>query len=189
MHACRFKREMTRHYELGKLIGAGTFGTVHEAVCRRTGRVFAVKTIHKRFTGQFLERKFVRRVQHEVDICMHMGNSLNVAHLFDVYEDDACVDLIMERCTGGELWLRIRKGDYTEQGALPARPQVCACCACAHSLQARLHRASCATSVATGVHACGALNGHRVLQHACMHARVAAPPSRARPFPPSLLRS
>lgn len=34
-HACRFKRDMTRHYELGKLIGAGTFGTVYEAKCRK----------------------------------------------------------------------------------------------------------------------------------------------------------
>ena len=63
---CRFKREMTRHYQLGPLIGAGTFGKVHEATCRRTGREFAVKTIHKRFEGQFLERHFVARVHHEV---------------------------------------------------------------------------------------------------------------------------
>lgn len=85
----------------------------------RTDKVYAVKTIHKKFTGQFLESHFVRRVQHEVDIYMHMGNSLNVAHLFDVYEDDSCVDLVMERCYGGELWKRIRKGDYNEKGGQP----------------------------------------------------------------------
>ena len=56
----------------------------------------------------------------QVDIYMHMGNSLNVAHLYDVYEDDSCVDLIMERCLGGDLWTRIRKGDYSEEGVLPA---------------------------------------------------------------------
>ena len=62
---------MTRHYILGKLIGAGTFGTVYEATCRRTGRQFAVKTIHKRFSGQWLEQNFVRRVHHEVPCPPH----------------------------------------------------------------------------------------------------------------------
>lgn len=108
---------MTENYELQKMIGAGTFGTVHEAQCRKTGKMFAVKTITKRFTGQFLESHFVRRVQHEVDIWNHMGNSLNVASLYDTFEDDTCVDLVMELCTGGELWNRIRKHDYTEQEA------------------------------------------------------------------------
>lgn len=113
---------MTQYYELGKLIGAGSFGTVYEAKCRQTGKQVAVKTINKKFTGQFLEYHFVNRVQHEVDIYMHMGNSLNVAHLWDVFEDDTCVDLVMEQCRGGELWKRIRKGDYDERGVLPYPP-------------------------------------------------------------------
>lgn len=53
------------------------------------------------------------------------GNSLNVAHLYCVYEDDACVDLVMECCDGGELWRGIRRGDYDEAGAL-ARVRCCA---------------------------------------------------------------
>ena len=114
---CRFKRDATRYYELGKLIGAGTFGTVYEATCRRTGKQFAIKAINKRYNGEFLEYHFVNRVQHEVDIYLHMGNSLNVAHLWDVFEDDSCVDLVMERCHGGELWKHIRQGKYQERGA------------------------------------------------------------------------
>lgn len=61
----------------------------------------------------------------QVDIYMHMGNSLNVAHLYDVYEDDSCVDLIMERCLGGDLWTRIRKGDYSEEGVYFLQASVC----------------------------------------------------------------
>ena len=128
-HTCarafRFKRDVTQHYELGKLIGAGTFGSVYEATCRKTGKFFAVKAVQKRFSGEFLEPFFVRRVQHEVDIYFHMGNSLNVAHLWDVFEDDACVDLVMDRCYGGELWKRIRQGNYSERGAL----SLCCCTA------------------------------------------------------------
>lgn len=60
---------------------------------------------------------------------MHMGNSLNVAHLYDVYEDDSCVDLIMEKCRGGDLWTRIRKGDYSEEGvSAPTALAVRQCC-------------------------------------------------------------
>lgn len=116
---------MTQHYELGKLIGAGTFGSVYEGTSREDGKAVAIKTIHKRFTGSYLEYHFVNRVQHEVDIYRHMGNSLNVAHLWDVFEDDTCVDLVMERCHGGELWQHIRKGEYNERGALPPLRRIC----------------------------------------------------------------
>lgn len=58
-------------------------------------------------------------MRHEVDIYMCMGNSLNVATLYDVFEDDTRVHLIMEHCGGGELWKRIRKHDYTELGTPP----------------------------------------------------------------------
>lgn len=30
--------------------------------------------------------------------------SLNVCYLYDVFEDDTCVDLVMELCSGGQLW-------------------------------------------------------------------------------------
>lgn len=30
--------------------------------------------------------------------------SLNVCYLYEVFEDDSCVDLVMELCSGGQLW-------------------------------------------------------------------------------------
>jgi len=30
--------------------------------------------------------------------------SLNVCYLYEVFEDDTCVDLVMELCSGGQLW-------------------------------------------------------------------------------------
>lgn len=56
------------------------------------------------------------QVHHEVDIYSHMGGSLNVATLYEVFECESVVDLVMERCSGGELWKRIRKGSYSELG-------------------------------------------------------------------------
>lgn len=78
---------------------------------------YAVKTIPKKMFGEYLEPHFVARIRHEVDIYRHMGQSLNVAHLHDVYEDDICVDFVMELCSGGQLWQRIKTGNYSEQQA------------------------------------------------------------------------
>jgi len=30
--------------------------------------------------------------------------SLNIVHMYDVFEDDKNVYLVMDLCTGGELW-------------------------------------------------------------------------------------
>jgi calcium-dependent protein kinase len=46
-----------------------------------------------------------------------MGQSLNVAHLEDAYEDDVCVDLVMELAAGGNMWQRIKRGNYSERTA------------------------------------------------------------------------
>lgn len=53
-----------------------------------------------------LEHHYVRRVRNEVDIADHLGRSLNVCYLYAAYEDDSCVDLVLELCVGGQLWDR-----------------------------------------------------------------------------------
>lgn len=53
----------------------------------------------------------------QVDVYRRLGQSLNVAHLQEAYEDDVCVDLVMELCSGGQLWKRIQRGSYSEQQA------------------------------------------------------------------------
>lgn len=115
-----FATDFDDEYELGKRLGAGTFGTVFEATRKSTGELFAVKRMPKRFASPgVLERYFVRRIRNEVDICNHLGRSLNVAYLYAAYEDDKNVDLVMELCTGGELWdaIKVRGGAYSERDA------------------------------------------------------------------------
>ncbi|PSC69548.1 calcium-dependent kinase 17 [Micractinium conductrix] len=105
-------------YELAEQLGSGTFGIVHIAVNRKTGERFAVKSMPKRFSnGGTLEPYYVRRVRNEVDICNHLGRSLNVCYLYEVFEDDKCVNLVMELCSGGQLWDKIKLGSYSEADA------------------------------------------------------------------------
>ncbi len=54
----------------------------------------------------------------QVDILQHLGASLNVAYCYGAYEQPQCVGVVMELLSGGELWSRIRKGHYSEAGAL-----------------------------------------------------------------------
>jgi len=59
----------------------------------------------KRFgAGGTLDRYYVRRIRNEVDIGNHLGRSLNIAYVYEVYEDSKQVDIVMEMCTGGTLW-------------------------------------------------------------------------------------
>jgi calcium-dependent protein kinase len=115
-----FASNFDEEYTLGRQLGSGTFGTVYEAFHKKTGDKFAVKRMPKRFqTPGVLEKYFVRRIRNEVDICNHLGRSLNVAYLYAAFESEQHINLVMELCTGGELWdaIRARGGAYTERDA------------------------------------------------------------------------
>ena len=101
-------------YILGDLIGSGTFGKVYKAVERSTGQEFAVKRMPKRFgPGGMMDAYYVRRIRNEVDIGNHLGRSLNIAYVYEAFEDDDKVDIVMELCTGGTLWDAIVCPDVT----------------------------------------------------------------------------
>jgi calcium-dependent protein kinase len=55
----------------------------------------------------------------QVDILQHLGPSLNVAYCYGAYEEKGCVGIVMELLAGGELFSRIRTGQYSEKGAHP----------------------------------------------------------------------
>jgi calcium-dependent protein kinase len=92
-------------YDLGDLVGSGTFGRVYTATEISSGQRFAVKRMPKRFGPDgTMDKYYVRRIRNEVDIGNHLGRSLNIAYVYETYEDDAKVDIVMELCTGGTLW-------------------------------------------------------------------------------------
>ncbi|KAF8058936.1 CPK9 [Scenedesmus sp. PABB004] len=113
-----FKHSFHDEFELGSMIGSGSFGVVHVATHAKSGRRYAVKSMSKVFDGAgHLDAAFVARVQHEVDVARHMGQSLNIIHLVEAYEDDVCVDLVLELAVGGSLAQRIRHGPPSEAAA------------------------------------------------------------------------
>lgn len=90
--------------DLSKVLGVGYSGPVTVAQHKRTGRKCAVKTFHKRA----MDKKRFGYLQAEVNIYIKLDHP-HIARLLDVYEDEHTVSLVMEMCTGKELYHRLAK--------------------------------------------------------------------------------
>ncbi|KIH62199.1 kinase domain protein [Ancylostoma duodenale] len=99
---------ITDDYILKEEVGTGTFSVVRRCVMKTTKREFVVKIIKKSACDP----------SEEVDILLRHGHHPHIVKLFDVYEDDAHVNLVLEYCRGGEMLDRIlSKKTFTEREA------------------------------------------------------------------------
>jgi calcium-dependent protein kinase len=106
---------VTDYYELGVTLGKGQFGTTKLATEIASGRKFACKSIAKR---KLTCKEDVEDVRREVQIMHHLAGHENIVQMKHAYEDKTHVHLIMEVCTGGELFDRIvARGYYSESDA------------------------------------------------------------------------
>lgn len=106
---------LKEYYNLGDKLGKGQFGTTFLCVERTTGKKYACKSIAKR---KLLTEDDVDDVRREVEIMHHLSGSPNIISIKDAYEDSVAVHVVMELCTGGELFDRIVKvGHYSERKA------------------------------------------------------------------------
>ncbi|KAI8472966.1 MAG: kinase-like domain-containing protein [Monoraphidium minutum] len=86
-------------YEMGDLLGSGTFGDVRSATERATGRRAAVKVLPKRRGG----RDARATVLQEAAFGLALQGSPITARLYGVYEDDTNMYLVQELCSGGDI--------------------------------------------------------------------------------------
>ncbi|KAJ4869843.1 Calcium-dependent protein kinase 2 [Raphanus sativus] len=102
-------------YSLGRKLGQGQFGTTFLCVEKGTGNEYACKSISKR---KLLTDEDVEDVRREIQIMHHLAGHPNVISIKGAYEDVVAVHLVMELCSGGELFDRIiQRGHYTERKA------------------------------------------------------------------------
>lgn len=102
----RFFNEAKTHdirddYDFGKVLGSGTFSNVKMATDKKSNRKVAVKIIDK--TNLEVNKESLKT---EVKILKSVRDP-NIVDLYDVYETDTKVFLVMELLTGGELFDRI----------------------------------------------------------------------------------
>jgi len=104
---------VTDNYEIGEEIGRGAFSIVKSAKNRKTGRIWAVKFIDKKF----VDRSDLMLLAREIDIMKKVDHP-NVLRLNEVYETADQLALVMQLVTGGELFYKIvEKGNYSERDA------------------------------------------------------------------------
>ncbi|KAF4677960.1 hypothetical protein FOL47_008064 [Perkinsus chesapeaki] len=107
-----FGKNLYDYYDVEKKsLGTGTYGSVSKAKNKATGVLRAVKTMSKS------QVKNVPRFRQEIAI-MKMLDHPNIIRLYETFEDAKNIYLVMELCTGGELFDRIiDKGYFTENDA------------------------------------------------------------------------
>jgi len=98
-----------------KKLGEGSYGTVCKAKHKSTGAVRAVKSISK------AQMKNLDRFKQ----VMKMMDHPNIIKLYESFEDHKNIYLVMELCTGGEMFDRIiEAGHFTEVQAATVMQQV-----------------------------------------------------------------
>eukprot|EP01025_Chloroclados_australasicus_P049366 TRINITY_DN5618_c1_g1_i1.p1 TRINITY_DN5618_c1_g1~~TRINITY_DN5618_c1_g1_i1.p1 ORF type:complete len:498 (-),score=89.57 TRINITY_DN5618_c1_g1_i1:1369-2862(-) len=111
----KYTPDVSSQYSLGKVLGRGQFGVTKLATRKQDNKKFACKTISKRKLMSEADMEDVRR---EVQIMHHLKGHPNIVTLVDSFEDKHDVHLIMELCSGGELFDRIvSQGHYSEKSA------------------------------------------------------------------------
>jgi len=105
--------EVTDLYIVGEELGRGAFSIVRKGKHKKTGQQVAIKTIEK----NFVEKQDLQLLAREIEI-MKKVNHPNVLKLYEVFETDETISLVMELVTGGELFYKIvEKGNYSEKEA------------------------------------------------------------------------
>ena len=105
-----FRRDLHELYDVPSLdeepLGAGSYGIVRKATSKKTGETFALKTLKKapwKTAPQSIAavKYYHGKLKNEVEVMKTIGASLSVVYLYDSFEDDESVHLLMELCSGG----------------------------------------------------------------------------------------
>lgn len=84
------------------VLGAGISGEVRSVTHKMTGRRCALKRLD---TSSMSKKKF-ESLYNEVDVYLKLDHP-NICKLLEVYEDEVAVSLVMELCSGKELYERL----------------------------------------------------------------------------------
>jgi len=93
------------------VLGTGTFSTVREAIHKDTGMRYAVKAIN--LTN--IQPQTLIRLRREIQVLRSL-NHKNIIQLYEIFEEDGMLLMIMELCTGGELWHFLQRVEIFPNG-------------------------------------------------------------------------
>jgi serine/threonine protein kinase len=107
---------LTDKYVLKEVLGVGSTSTCHRCVSLATQQTFACKIIDKRHIESRF-RGLLSQFNVEIDVLRELSHD-GIIKLEDVYVTSEKIYMVMELCTGGELFdYVVEKGTLTEEEA------------------------------------------------------------------------
>mmetsp|Transcript_107530 Transcript_107530/g.335244 ORF Transcript_107530/g.335244 Transcript_107530/m.335244 type:complete len:355 (-) Transcript_107530:94-1158(-) len=94
------RRQRDTDYEVGELLGRGTYTSVYQATEIATGKSFALKIVDRYRCERLKKTKDLYMEKH----CLMRTNHPNIVKMRSWFSDTASVFVVMEECLGGELW-------------------------------------------------------------------------------------
>ncbi|EXC19561.1 CBL-interacting serine/threonine-protein kinase 10 [Morus notabilis] len=104
---------LLKRYELGRLLGQGTFAKVYYARSLITNQSVAIKVIDKE---KIMKVGLVDQIKREISI-MTLVKHPNVIQLYEVMATKTKIYFVMEYAKGGELFDKVAKGKLKEEVA------------------------------------------------------------------------
>lgn len=104
---------LMQRYELGRLLGQGTFGKVYYGRSIQTGQSVAIKVIDKE---KITRARIIDQIKREISV-MRLVRHPNVIHLYEVMATKTKIYFVMEYAKGGELFNKVAKGKLKEDVA------------------------------------------------------------------------
>jgi len=125
---------------LGQQLGQpGQFGVARLCTHKASGQTRAVKVISKtRFAQTKQKQVYFDGLRTEIEIMKKVSEKapVNIIRFFEYFEDEQNMYLVMELCSGGELFDMIQeRGTYSEKDAQEVLVQMVRAVSCLHSLE------------------------------------------------------
>lgn len=104
---------LLQRYELGRLLGQGTFAKVYHARNLKTTHSVAIKVIDKE---KVMRVGLMDQIKREISV-MRLVRHPNIVQLYEVMATRAKIYFVMEYIKGGELFNKVAKGRLKEDVA------------------------------------------------------------------------
>ncbi|CAN6693077.1 unnamed protein product [Malus baccata var. baccata] len=104
---------LMQRYELGRLLGQGTFARVYYARSLITNQGVAIKVIDKE---KIMKVGLMDQIKREISV-MRLVRHPNIIHLYEVMATKTKIYFIIEYAKGGELFNKVAKGKLKEEVA------------------------------------------------------------------------
>ena len=94
-------------YEIKEVLGKGKFGLVRLGIHKENKRKVAIKIINKKLVSSF----DLEQVKTEIEI-LKIAQHPNIIRLYEIFDNEKYIYIIMEYCGGGDLFSYIEKRGF-----------------------------------------------------------------------------